>query len=132
MRWLALVVLFAAPARADVRFEGERSMFTAGDRPTHAFWNVSNDGDRPVRVELVRLTQGGRELAIDGVRVDDRESGRSFEVPPRASVRVMIWLDSGPGPFDFELEARIGRRTLRAVAHVSRGIRHPVHPKIAA
>lgn len=124
---LALATLPAHAQRA-VRLEGEASSFTAGDRPSHAFWTLVNDGARPVRVEVLRVTQAGAALPISRVWRDDREVGRSFEVPPRSRARVSVWLTSGPPPFEYELTVRAGGQALRATARVQLAFRHPVRP----
>lgn len=124
---LALATLPAHAQRA-VRLEGEASSFTAGDRPSHAFWTLVNDGAQPVRVEVLRVSQAGAPVPISRVRRDDREVGRSFEVPPRSRARVSVWLTSGPPPFEYELTVRAGGEALRATARVHFALRHPIRP----
>jgi hypothetical protein len=108
-------------------------MFTAGDGPDHAFFGIRNPSRVSMRFELsglFELAPDRANLAVERILLEPggEVTGMAFDVPPRRTVRVVVFFAElrGRSPFDIAATFRREGCPHPATAHVSFGTRYRV------
>jgi hypothetical protein len=128
-----------AQTHAPLRVEPFPTSVTASGHPMSAWVTVSNESERPMRVEVrAARSLDAREgtstpvsLRIHGLEVADTRVDGVFVVAPHAHVRVVVFVGGFEGParerYDVALDVCVeGGPCVEGHTHVSRAYRDPI------
>lgn len=125
-------IVFAAAADAQQRpwMEEVPTAFTAGDRPSHVRFTVTNHGATPLRVSRFELRYRGVVMPELEVSVESTGARATAALAPGQRVTLIGFFNAASLPsqwsYDFTLTANLNGRRASLALRVRRMIRLPL------